>query len=520
MKCFTRFIIALSLFSLASARAQEPVDHQVIARIKMEGFQRSQVMATLRSLTDVAGPRLTNSPGWKKAAEWSRDTMKGWGLANATLEPWGVFGRGWSLEQFSMEMTAPQYIPLRAFPKAWTPGSDSLVTGSPVFVEIASASDFDKYRGKLAGRIVMNRRPDPPGPHFEPDARRNTGEQLVQQEETMAPGSSGTYWSSKKSRAEGRERVEAIRNFFREEGIAGLIEPSGRDHGVLRVHSEGAYESGAKDTYPAFVLSKEHYGRILRLMDQNIPVTMRFGLSTRFHTEDSTGYNVIAEIPGTDPKLKDEVVILGAHLDSWHSGTGATDNAAGSAVMMEAMRILQTTGVKPRRTIRIALWSGEEQGLLGSQGYVNRHFADMETTKLKPEHEKLSAYFNLDNGTGKIRGIYLQGNEMVRPIFEDYLKPFHYLGATTVTINNTGGTDHLSFNWVGLPGFQFVQDPIEYGTRTHHTDVDVSDYVVEDDLKQAAVIIASFAYHTAMRNEKLPRLPLPVPPPDDKKPAQ
>ncbi len=515
-------LIGLILCWSVSVNGQEPVDQQMIAKIKMEGFQRSQVMKTLRYLTDVAGPRLTGSPNWRHAGEWSRDTLKDWGLKNSKLEPWGTFGRGWSIEAFSIEMLEPQYRPLLAYPKAWTPSTDGIITGTPEFIEITSEKDFEKYKGKLAGKIVMNRKPAPAGPHFEADARRNTDEFLAGRAEAISPGGASTFWDLQKRRVTFRKLRNDLRAFYREEGIAALIEPSSRDHGVLRVSSEGSQDMDSEDTYPAFVMAKEPYGRILRLMDQDIPVSISLSLKTRFHTDDTRGYNVIAEIPGTDDELKAEIVMLGGHLDSWHSGTGATDNAAGCAVMMEAVRILKALDIQPRRTIRIALWSGEEQGLLGSIGYVKKHFADLETMELKSEHEKLSGYFNLDNGTGKIRGIYLQGNEGVRPIFEAYMKPFEYLGATTVSTRNTGGTDHLSFNWAGLPGFQFIQDSIEYGTRTHHTNMDVSEYVVEGDLKQASVVIATFVYHTAMRDEKLPRMPLPAPPEpeEEKMPAQ
>lgn len=509
------FIATIAIFiSVQSSLAQEEaVDQGVIARIKIEGFQHSHVMETLQYLTDVAGPRLTGSPNLKHASEWARDTMTDWGLQNAKLEPWGEFGRGWSVERFSVEMTAPQYQNLLAYPKAWTPGTDGSVKGTPVFTDISDASDFDEYRGKLKGKIVMNGYPVEPDPHFTPDATRNSDENLAGRAEAMEPGGSSSYAGLQGRMSAFRESAQARRYFFKQEGVAAYIEPSGRDHGVLRVGSHGPYKMGEDDTYPAFVMAKEHYGRILRLLDRDIPVILELSLKTRFHSEDTKGYNVVAEIPGSDPRLKEEIVMLGGHLDSWHSGTGATDNASGSAAMMEAVRILKAIGVQPRRTIRIALWSGEEQGLLGSVNYVKNHFADLMTMELKGEHEKLSGYFNMDNGTGKIRGIYLQGNEGVRPVFEAYLKPFHYLGATTVSTSNTGGTDHLSFNWAGLPGFQFIQDPIEYGTRTHHTNVDVSEYVIEDDLKQAAVVIATFVYHTAMRDEKLPRMALPVAPP-------
>ena len=514
MKHFLRYALMMifTLFGIAHAQ-EEPVDHQTIARIKIEGFQKSQVMETLRYLTDVAGPRLTGSPNLKHAGEWARDSMAEWGLQNAKLEPWGEFGRGWTVERFSVEMLEPQYQNLLAYPKAWTPGTGGTVKGTPVFTDISTTADFEKYRGKLKGKIVMNRKPIEPDPHFTPDATRNTPEVLAERARAIESGEQSSYAERQNRRSRFRETARAMRYFFKDEGVAAYIEPSSRDHGVLRVGSHGPYQVDEEDTYPAFVMAKEHYGRILRLMDRNIQVKLELNLKTKFHDDDTKAYNVIAEIQGADPQLKDEIVMLGGHLDSWHSGTGATDNAAGCAAMMEAVRILQSIGVKPRRTIRIALWSGEEQGLLGSVNYVKNHFADLMTMQLKEEHEKFSGYFNMDNGTGKIRGIYLQGNEAVRPIFEAYLKPFHYLDATTVTTNNTGGTDHLSFHSVGLPGFQFIQDPIEYRTRTHHTNVDVSEYVVENDLKQAAVIIATFVYHTAMRDNKLPRMQLPIVPP-------
>jgi Zn-dependent M28 family amino/carboxypeptidase len=304
---------------------------------------------------------------------------------------------------------------------------------------------------------------------------------------------------------------EKMMKLLREEGTAVLLEPSRGEHGTLFVGGGGSRSMGSDPALPSLVVAIEHYSRIARLLEKGLPVKLEINIQNRFYEDDSLGYNVVAEIPGTDKKLKDEVVMLGGHLDSWHAGTGATDNAAGCAVAMEAVRILKAIGVQPRRTIRIALWSGEEQGLLGSRGYAQKHFGDRGTMRLKPEHEKFSAYFNLDNGTGKIRGVYLQGNDAVRPIFEAWLKPFHDLGANTLTIRNTGGTDHLSFDAVGLPGFQFIQDRIDYDTRTHHTNMDVYDHALDGDLIQASVIMASFVYHTAMRDEKLPRKPLPKP---------
>lgn len=492
-------------------QAAEPVDPHVIGQIKMEGFQRSHVMETASYLTDVHGPRLTGSPNYKEAAVWARDQLTAWGLANARLEPWGEFGRGWSAIRHSAVMTAPRYAPLIAYPQAWTPSTRGVVTGQPILVEVASEEDFEKYRGKLRGAIVMNGKPVKPSPHFDPDAVRLTDDDLAGQWDAIDPGEPESYWKESQEWDESETKREKIRKFFQEEGVSVLLEASPWDHAVVRVTRGGSYQPDADPTFPAFVLAKGHYNRIARLLEKNVAVELQLMLEARFHDEDLRGHNVVAEIAGVDSRLREEVVMLGAHLDSWHAGTGATDNAAGCAVVMEAMRILKSIGVTPRRTIRVALWGGEEQGYYGSLGYVTRHFGNLETLALEPEHGKLSAYYNVDNGTGKIRGIHLQGNELVRPIFEAYLAPFAYLGATTITTLNTGGTDHMVFDAVGLPGFQFIQDPIEYSVRTHHTNVDLYDYLVEDDLKQAAVIVASFVYHTAMRDEKLPRKPLPKP---------
>lgn len=491
--------------------AQEPIDWHIVARIKVEGFQNSQVMETLSYLTDVYGPRLTGSPNLKAASQWAREKLREWGLANAHLEPWGTFGRGWSVERVSIEMIEPPYVPLIAYPKAWTPGTNGPVSGTPILVDIKSEEDFPKYKGKLRNAIVLWQPPRQVQPRFEPDARRYSEDELKKLAEAPDPGARPP-WSDRLQEFRARRALQdKMARFFREEGVAVLLEPSRGEHGTIFVSGGGSYQPGAEVGVPTLVVAMEHHARIVRLLEKRIPVKLEVHIRTRFHDDDPMGYNVIAEIPGVDPQLKEEVVMLGGHLDSWHAGTGTTDNAAGCAVAMEAVRILKAIGVQPRRTIRLALWSGEEQGLLGSRGYVKEHFGDPKTMELKPEHAQLSAYYNLDNGTGRIRGVYLQGNDAVRPIFEAYLKPFHDLGATTLTIRNTGGTDHLAFDAVGLPGFQFIQDPIAYDTRTHHTNMDVYDHAVKGDLMQAAVIMASFVSHTAMRDEKLPRKPLPKP---------
>jgi hypothetical protein len=496
------------------ATAQERVDEAVIARIKTESFQHSQVMKTLSWLCDVHGPRLTGSPGFKAASEWARGQLAKWGLVNARLEPWGKFGPGWSVERFSVEMTEPRYTRLIAYPHAWTPGTNGVVKGTPTLVEISSKDDFPKYKGKLKNAIVLFGKPTAQASRFEAPARRATAEQLTRGERAIDPGEPKDYFAAVDSFKKFTDKQREIVEFLRNEGIAVLLEPSVRDDNVIEVAGIG-YFLGTDPYFPSFVVGKEQYGRMVRLLDLKIPVTLEISLTTKFYKEDGPSTNVIAEIPGTDPKLADQLVMLGGHLDSWDSGTGAEDNGAGSAVVLEVARILKTIGAQPRRTVRVALWAGEEEGYFGSTGYVKQHFGDPDTMELKPEQAKVSGYFNLDNGSGRIRGVNLQGNEAVRPIFEAYLKPFQYLEASTLTVRNTGGTDHVLFNAVGIPGFQFIQDPLDYGTRRHHTNIDVYEGAIEEDLKQAAAIMASFVYHAAMRDEMLPRTPLPQPRPKE-----
>jgi len=310
---------------------------------------------------------------------------------------------------------------------------------------------------------------------------------------------------------EQREFAKKRMAFFVSEGVAALVDPGRHDGGTFIVSAGGSRDPKDPPAAPQVVLAVEHYGRIYRTLEKKIPVTLQMDIDNRFSDQDLDSFNIVAELPGTDKA--DEVVMLGAHFDSWHGGTGATDNAAGSAVMMEAMRILKESGVKLRRTVRLGLWTGEEQGLLGSKAYVKDHFGDPETMQIKPEQAKLAGYFNVDNGTGLIRGVYLQGNDAVAPIFEAWMRPFHNVGMATLSIRNTGGTDHLSFDAVGLPGFQFIQDPVEYDTRTHHTNMDVYERVQPNDMMNNAVIVASFVYDAANRDEMLPRKPLPKPAP-------
>jgi len=505
--------LGFSMVVSVSTSGQEAVNETVIAQVKGEAFQRSAVMDTLSWLSDVYGPRLTGSPALRQAAEWARDQLTRWGLANAALEPNGATSRGWSLDRFSIEMTEPQFMRITGYPRAWSPALAAPLVGTPILVDVKSKDDFEKYRGTLRGAIVMNGRSEPVDIGFQPEATRLSDEELKKQQGQVDPAAAVTsrptrsFWDEHDEFVGRLDKQREIYEFFAKEGVAALIVPSEISENVI---TAGFYDWSWRPTYPGFVFSREHYGRIVRILDRKQPVKIALSLNVRM-VDRIDGFNVVAEITGMDPLLRSEVVMLGGHLDSWHAGTGATDNGAGSAVAMEAMRILKAIDVQPRRTIRIALWTGEEQLYFGSIGYVERHFADVKSMVLKPEHAKLAAYFNLDGGSGRIRGISLQGNEGVRPIFEAWLRPFNYLGATTVTTLNRGGTDHMPFDAVGLPGFEFIQDPLNYSSKVHHSNLDVYEEAIPDDLKQAAAVLATFVYHAAMRDAKLPRKPLPKP---------
>jgi hypothetical protein len=516
----------------AAAPAPEPppppdaVDYEAVYRIKDEGLQRSQVMEITSYLTDVHGPRLTGSPSIRKAGEWAVNKLKEWGLANVKLEPWtNPFGRGWSNERFYMQVLEPVPFPVIGYPPAWTPGTKGLITCEVVRLNIEREEDFAKYKGQIRDKCVLTEPMREVPAWFRPPGERYTDAQL--QELTQqpiragappaapgAPGQVPAQFQAQAARAQLRQRIS---RFLQEEGVAIWIQPGRGDGGTVFVGGGGSRNPSDPPAPVQAVIAIEHYGRIFRILSKTppIPVKIEANIENKFYDDDNTMFNVIAEIPGTDKA--DEIVMLGAHFDAWHSGTGATDNAAGSAVMMEAIRILKATGLKLRRTVRLGLWTGEEQGLIGSREYVTAHFGEFNRTTnevtTKPDHAKFAGYFNVDNGTGKIRGIYLQGNEAVAPIFKIWMEPFHNMGMTTLTIRNTGGTDHLSFDRVGLPGFQFIQDEIEYETRTHHSNMDVYERIQEADMKQMAVIVASFVYHTANRERLLPRKPLPTPRP-------
>jgi carboxypeptidase Q len=530
MKRAVRIAGLIASLSLISAIAwpqekQEKVDLETITRIRYEGFHNSKVMDYASGLMDSIGERLTGSPNMKRANEWTRDQLTAMGLSNAHLEPWGPFGRGWANQYVNVRMTSPDIAPLLVYAKAWTPGTNGVVTGKCIRVNIEKKEDFDKYKGKLAGMILIFGPDAEVKPIIDAPYKRYTDDDLAKTAEYQIPGERPAFRFA--DFVKRQQFVKELNQFLTDEKVLAVIDHSRgtAGGGTVFVQSGGSYKTGETATIPQLTMASEHWSRIARLLDKKKDVTLELNVTNTFYDDDPMQYDTIAELAGTDKK--DEVVMLGAHLDSWHAGTGATDNGAGTIVMMEAMRILKALDIKPRRTIRIGLWSGEEEGLLGSQGYVEQHFGSrppmddpgmkgMPTlmrreagpVTVKPEQAKVSGYFNVDNGTGKIRGIYLQENEAVEPIFEAWMRPFKDLDMTTITMRNTGGTDHQSFDAVGIPGFQFIQDPVEYESRTHHSNMDVYDRLQPEDLKQMAVIVASFVYNTAMRDQMLPRKPI------------
>jgi carboxypeptidase Q len=505
-----------------TAAPAEAVDLQMMTRIRDEGLHRSQVLATVGYLCDRIGQRLTGSPELKEANAWTRDRLAAWGLSNAHLESW-EFGRGWSFSRAVVTLVAPRQVQLAALPKAWTAGTQGEVRGEAVRITAEKEADLEAYRGKLAGKIVLlDKEQDLAAVARPADARRFTAGALAELAEFKIEDPATT--AARQARRQRSQMRTALRKFLVAEKALASIEASGLPWGVIRVQSGGAYKAGEPLAIPGLVMATEPYNRLVRLLGAGVKVELAIDVKARFYDDDKMAYNTIAEIPGG--VAPGEVVMVGAHLDSWHAGTGATDNAAGCAVAMEAMRILAALHVRPRRTIRIGLWAGEEQGLLGSQAYVSQHFASWPPPPpdappappgatpagpltLKPDHARLAAYFNVDNGSGKIRGITAQENAAVGPIFAAWLEPFADLGATTVSMRSVGSTDHASFERVGLPGFQFIQDELDYMSHTHHTDADVYDHLEPADLEQASVLLAAFAWDAASRREMLPRKPLP-----------
>ncbi|WP_051978167.1 M20/M25/M40 family metallo-hydrolase [Edaphobacter aggregans] len=520
--------------------AKENLDLTMYERIREEGFKHSHVMEFADALSNGIGPRLTGSPNMAKANEWTKETLTKIGLENARLEDWGEFGMGWQQVNTWGRMITPDTEPVWLQAAPWSPATSGPVTGEAVYINITDAKDLEKYKGTLKGKIVLfgasRTTPDIDNPLF----HRYTDEELKEMEnypEARAGAPNVQQLLADRARLQ-QVRTAALK-MMTEEGVAAIITPtrdgrSGGGAGIIFDDNGANLVRGAQTketavTVPNAVMMIEHYNRIARMLEHKVPVTLEVNIETKFTGDHEHGFDTVAEIPGTDPKLKDQVVMVGGHLDSWISGTGATDNGAGSVVAMEAVRILKSLGVKPKRTIRIALWSGEEQGLFGSQGYVKQHFG----TFAEPEHpdpasvpgfmrqrgkltttkewETLDAYYNLDNGTGKVRGVYTQENYAIAPIFAQWIAPLKDLGVSTISFRNTGGTDHLSFDAVGLPGFQYIQDPMDYETRTHHSDMDTYDRLHTADLEQAAIVEAIFLYNTSEREAMMPRKPFPHP---------
>jgi hypothetical protein len=554
---------AIGCLSASVLSAQERIDNAALNKIRDEGLNRSKVMETASWLTDVYGPRLTNSPTARQAGDWAIKTMQSWGITNPRFEGWDNFGRGWTLERFHMQVTSPVPWMVIGYPQAWAQGTPGVVTGDVVYIPFSpnTPGDSANLKGKVRGKWVMTSQPPAMNPRCTPDASRQTDEQLAALASAPPPNPTGGRAGGGRganveaARALAECRGEAfdfaayvaqlnaaqqnpqnaggrggrgggggrggrggaapfnLQQFLAREGALGQLTAGGGNSSMGTVFTPNGTSRDSKPPVAASVvtLAPEHYGRIYRILDKGIPVKLEGEIGVRF-TADTNSWNVVGEIPGTDPGLKDEVVMLGAHFDSWHAGTGATDNVAGSAVMLEAMRILKTLNLPMKRTVRIGLWTGEEEGLIGSRQYVRKHFGYVDSAgqHFTPEHSKFQAYFNLDNGTGAIRGVYTQGNVEIAPIFRQWLAPFADLGASTVTFNNTGGTDHLSFDAVGLPGFQFIQDGIEYGTRTHHSNMDTFERLVPSDMKRNSVIVASFVYMAANRDQLLPRKATPA----------
>jgi hypothetical protein len=503
--------------------AGEPVDLDAVNKIRTEAFKRSQVMDTAWYLCERIGPRVTGSPQHRQATEWTRDKLAEWGL-KAWLEG-HEFDHGWSLERCQVHMVAPLKRPLLALPRAWTPATNGAVRAPMVRARLASAADLEAQRGKLAGAIVLLDQSVEPGFGNEMFSRMSDDDLAEEQEVSIPSGKPPAFIEYRR-----RQFLFCLElaDFLVEEGVVATIEASAWDNGLVNVDNGGSRGSaGVPAGVPALVMAAEHYNHLVRLLDDGAEVELELEVAATFHhDEDRQAYTTLGELPGSD--LAEQVVMAGAHLDSWHAGTGATDNGGSCAVVMEALRLLKAAGLEPRRTIRIALWHGEEQGFQGSRAYVARHLAtrpqstDEQELVLPsilrpfgwpitplPDHAGFSAYFNLDYGAGRIRGIYTMDNVAVKPIFSAWLEPLHDLGATTVTTRWAGGTDHMPFDWVGLPGFVFIQDELEYNTRTHHTNIDTYDHLIRDDLVQASIVVATFLWHAANRDELLPRKPMP-----------
>ena len=528
--------------------AEENTDLSTIHQIKKEAFENSKVMDHLFYLVDVNGPRQTGSPGFQAAADWAVKRLSEWGLQNVKQEKWEPYGQGWSTNRFSAHLVEPQYETLIGVPLAWSPSTEGVISAQPLCTplkrepvlkadEVAIEQFIDRYKGKLKNATLLiaplkdvkvqstvaHKRfseaelgeravaPELLTPIDYDDPELEVPDDPEKRRDFLARA---PEWFQEKQRNDRRRIQNRLNQFLADEGVRLVIHPASRgDGGTVFPPRPGPGSRDPKDISPppSIAITPEQYNRIYRLSERKIPVRIEVEVRAQFHRDTESSINVIAELAGGSQK--EEIVMIGAHLDSISAGLGATDNAAGCAVVLEAARILKNLNLKLNRTVRLALWGGEEEGLLGSKAYVKKHFGDPETMQLKAEHARLAAYFNLDNGTGKIRGIYLQDNDMVRPIFRSWLEPFRDLGATTLSIRRTGGTDHLSFDNVGLPGFQFIQDPVEYETRTHHSSMDVYERIQPGDLMQSSALMAAFVFQAANRAEMLPRKPLPKPQP-------
>jgi carboxypeptidase Q len=518
--------------------AKETLDLNMYQQIRIEGLSHSHVMDYASALMDGIGPRLTGSPNVKHANEWTRDQLAAMGCTNAHLEDWGEFGMGWQQLNTWTRMAAPDTAIFITQAAPWSPSTNGTISGPAIWIDVKKEEDLEKYKGKLGGKIVLLGDMREVKPVDKALFERADEKELAKEVEHPLVPEKNDFIMEYMKRAELRQKVAA---FIASEHAMAVILPSrdGRNNGgsggTIFVDSSGglgwfSYQRDHIQPVPVVISAIENYGRVYRLLKANVPVTIEMNVDTKFFGDHEHGFDTIAEIPGTDPKLKDEIVMVGGHLDSWASATGATDNGAGTVVAMEVMRILNALQVKPRRTIRIGLWTGEEQGLFGSIGYVKQHFGFVPLStapdqvklpewlrkpsgplELKPDQQKISGYFNVDNGTGKILGVYLQENLAEAPIFAQWIEPLKDLGVTAISVRNTGGTDHESFDAVGIPGFQFIQDTMDYGSRTHHSNMDTYERLQPGDLAQAATVEAIFVYNTAMRDQMLPRKPLPHP---------
>jgi hypothetical protein len=507
MNMIIRFSLSIFLLSFTGPlfSQREMIDTAVFQKIRTAELNSSEIPQIAYHLTDVSGSRLTNSPGFKRAGTWAVESMKKWGLKNAAFEPWGEYGRGWDIEEFGISLRAPYTGYIIGYPLPWSSNTNGEIHASVYEMADGQLTDsvwMEKHRQDISGKIILlTSAATKHEEDFKANSHRLTDSELVKIPDTYVYNHNQIAFilPMRQRLIDGKMKLKSF-------GALAVLDCRGTySGGTVFVQNSTGFRANSPVLPPEATISTEDYFRIRRLLASGEPVEVALNIKGKFYSDDTKAYNVIAEIPGTDPVLKDQIVMLGGHLDSWNAATGATDNAAGASVMLEVVRLLDSLQLKPKRTIRIALWSGEEQGVYGSYNYVKNHFGNGETGVLKPEQSKVSVYFNLDDGCGKIRGIFCDGNTAVKPIFEQWLTPFRDLGAQTVTLKSSGSTDHVSFEWAGIPGFQFIQDPLDYESITHHTNMDTYDYLKLDDMKQSAIIVAAFVYQASIRPDLLPR---------------